>query len=97
MIAEAFGLRRISSVDTLMASSKLGPLVRVGDVAGDEPWEVIKVLWPDDMYENLLLSLRLSSWCPSKDVMLLVIDRWPVDDSMDGGCIIAEAASSSLC
>lgn len=37
LIAEALGLSRMSSTDTFGASSKLGALVRVGDVAGDEP------------------------------------------------------------
>lgn len=49
LIAEALGLGRMTSVDILGASSKLGTLFRVGELAGDEPCEVIRVLCPEDI------------------------------------------------
>lgn len=100
LIAEALGLGRMSSLDTLGASSKLGALFRVGDVAGDESREVISVRCPEDIYENLLLSLKLSSCRPSWDVMLLVMDWLPDVGRIDEGCTTFEVelcwASSSL-
>ena len=77
LMAAAFGLGRTSSIEIFGGkSSKLGMLSRVGEVAGEEPWEVINVRWPEDTYENRwVLSLRLSSCRPSCDLMLLVIER----------------------
>jgi hypothetical protein len=50
LIADAFGLGRESSVDILGGkSSKFEPLSLVGEVAGVEPWDVISVLWPEDI------------------------------------------------
>ena len=44
LMAAAFGLGRTSSIEIFSGkSSKIGMLSRVGEVAGEEPWEVINV------------------------------------------------------
>jgi hypothetical protein len=44
LIAKALGLGRISSFETLEGkSSKVDMLSRVGELAVDEPWDVINV------------------------------------------------------
>lgn len=50
LIAAAFGLGRTSSVEIFEGkSSKLGKVSRLGEVAGDEPFDVTRVRWPDDI------------------------------------------------
>ncbi len=85
-MSAALGLGVASLSSTLgRMSSKLGALSRVGDVAGDDPWEVIKVRWPDDMYEKRCEpSLKLSSCRSPCDMTLFAVESSPVDGLMDG-------------
>ena len=47
LIAAAFGLGRTSSVEIFRGKSS--KVSRVGDVAGDEPLDVMRVRCPDDI------------------------------------------------